>query len=97
VGAVYCGADTENHIPDNEFQFILVIHAVAVLTIQNLFYRSNRNRHLELVAQAAESLSSGDIVEKAIRSKNAWNLLPTQVSALLSVSSLYAKQVLVIL
>lgn len=40
--------------------------------------RNNRNRHLELVAQTAESLSSGDIVEKTIRSKNAWSLLPAQ-------------------
>jgi hypothetical protein len=49
-----------------------------------LVYRNNRNRHLELVAQTAQSLSSGDIVEKTIRSKNAWSLLPAQVSALSS-------------
>ncbi|XP_021919425.1 replication factor C subunit 1 isoform X2 [Zootermopsis nevadensis] len=40
--------------------------------------RGNRKRHLELVAQTAESLSTGDIVEKSIRSRNAWSLLPTQ-------------------
>lgn len=40
--------------------------------------RDNRNRQLELVAQTAESISSGNIVEKTIRSKNAWNLLPAQ-------------------
>lgn len=40
--------------------------------------RDNRNRLLELVAQTAESISSGDVVEKTIRSKNAWNLLPAQ-------------------
>ncbi|GFG38063.1 hypothetical protein Cfor_02338 [Coptotermes formosanus] len=40
--------------------------------------RDNRNRLLELVARTAESISSGDIVEKTIRSKNSWNLLPLQ-------------------
>jgi len=40
--------------------------------------RDNKNRQLELVAQTAESISSGDIVEKTIRSRNAWNLLPAQ-------------------
>ncbi|PNF30645.1 Replication factor C subunit 1 [Cryptotermes secundus] len=40
--------------------------------------RNNRKRHLELVAQTAESLSSGDMVEKTIRSKSAWSLLPAQ-------------------
>jgi hypothetical protein len=59
-----------------------------------LIYRNNRNRHLELVAQTAQSLSSGDIVEKTIRSKNAWSLLPAQVSAVFRFSSLYSKQVL---
>ena len=49
-------------------------------TDAGLSYRDNRNRRLELVAQTAESISSGDIVEKTIRSKNAWNLLPSQVS-----------------
>jgi hypothetical protein len=46
-----------------------------------LIYRDNRNRHLELVALTAESLSAGDLVENSIRSKNAWSLLPAQVSA----------------
>ncbi|KAJ9584532.1 hypothetical protein L9F63_021142, partial [Diploptera punctata] len=40
--------------------------------------KGNKNKHLELVAKTAESLSLGDLTEKGIRSKNAWNLLPMQ-------------------
>ncbi|PSN56812.1 Replication factor C subunit 1 [Blattella germanica] len=40
--------------------------------------KGNRNNQLERIAQTAEILSSGDIVEKAIRSKNSWSLLPMQ-------------------
>lgn len=50
-------------------------------TNEEMNCRGSRNRHLELVAQTAESLSRGDVVEKSIRSKNAWSLLSTQVSA----------------
>jgi hypothetical protein len=60
-----------------------------------LIYRNNRNRHLELVAQTAESLSSGDIIEKTIRSKNSWSLLPVQVSVVFRLGSLYPEQVFV--
>lgn len=59
-----------------------------------LIYRNNKKRHLELVAQTAENLSSGDIVEKTIRSKNAWSLLPAQVSAIFRFGSLYSKRIL---
>ncbi|XP_069671392.1 replication factor C subunit 1 [Periplaneta americana] len=43
--------------------------------------KGNRNKHLELVAKTSESLSTGDLVEKSIRSKNAWSLLPVQAMA----------------
>lgn len=33
---------------------------------------------LERIAESAESLALGDIVEKSIRSNNAWSLLPVQ-------------------
>ncbi|XP_047498187.1 replication factor C subunit 1-like [Penaeus chinensis] len=40
--------------------------------------RGNRRTTLEQLAKTASSLADGDLVEKAIRSKNAWSLLPTQ-------------------
>ena len=33
---------------------------------------------MELVSQAADSFCNGDLVDATIRSKNSWNLLPTQ-------------------
>lgn len=41
--------------------------------------RGNRRITLEQISKTASSLADGDLVEKAIRSKNAWSLLPTQV------------------
>lgn len=35
-------------------------------------------KHLELFAEAADSLSRGDMVERRIRTNNAWTLLPVQ-------------------
>ncbi|KAG7155024.1 Replication factor C subunit 1-like [Homarus americanus] len=40
--------------------------------------KGNRNITLEQLAKTASSLADGDLVEKAIRSNNAWSLLPTQ-------------------
>ncbi|KAF3423622.1 hypothetical protein E2986_03148 [Frieseomelitta varia] len=37
-----------------------------------------KNKLLERIAESAESLALGDIVEKSIRSNNAWSLLPVQ-------------------
>ncbi|KFZ65815.1 Replication factor C subunit 1, partial [Podiceps cristatus] len=38
----------------------------------------NLKKHLVLLSRAADSISDGDIVDKQIRSKQNWNLLPTQ-------------------
>ncbi|XP_033727774.1 replication factor C subunit 1-like [Pecten maximus] len=40
--------------------------------------RGNAARHLSLLARTAHSITDGDLVDKAIRSRMAWNLLPTQ-------------------
>ncbi|XP_042886240.1 replication factor C subunit 1-like isoform X3 [Penaeus japonicus] len=40
--------------------------------------KGNRRITLEQISKTASSLADGDLVEKAIRSKNAWSLLPTQ-------------------
>ncbi|XP_060066245.1 replication factor C subunit 1-like [Ylistrum balloti] len=40
--------------------------------------RGNAAKHLSLLARTAHSISDGDLVDKAIRSRMAWNLLPTQ-------------------
>ncbi|KZC12208.1 Replication factor C subunit 1, partial [Dufourea novaeangliae] len=40
--------------------------------------QGSRNKLLEKVAESAESLALGDIVEKSIRSSGAWSLLPMQ-------------------
>ncbi|XP_026669374.1 replication factor C subunit 1 isoform X2 [Ceratina calcarata] len=37
-----------------------------------------KNALLERIAMSAESIAMGDLVERAIRSNNAWSLLPTQ-------------------
>lgn len=37
-----------------------------------------RNQVLQAVADSAESLALGDLVENAIRRSGAWSLLPTQ-------------------
>ncbi|NXA90318.1 RFC1 factor, partial [Melanocharis versteri] len=38
----------------------------------------NLKKHLVLLSRAADSICDGDIVDKQIRSKQNWNLLPTQ-------------------
>ncbi|NWR28819.1 RFC1 factor, partial [Tachuris rubrigastra] len=38
----------------------------------------NLKKHLVLLSKAADSICDGDIVDKQIRSKQNWNLLPTQ-------------------
>ncbi|XP_009278447.1 PREDICTED: replication factor C subunit 1 [Aptenodytes forsteri] len=38
----------------------------------------NMKKHLVLLSRAADSICDGDIVDKQIRSKQNWNLLPTQ-------------------
>ncbi|XP_063243328.1 replication factor C subunit 1 [Bacillus rossius redtenbacheri] len=40
--------------------------------------KGNPVKTLECVAEAAESLTIGDVVEKTIRSNNSWSLLPVQ-------------------
>ncbi|XP_053978468.1 replication factor C subunit 1 [Hylaeus volcanicus] len=40
--------------------------------------QGSKNKLLEKVAESAESLALGDIVEKSIRSNGAWSLLPMQ-------------------
>ncbi|OWF54886.1 Replication factor C subunit 1 [Mizuhopecten yessoensis] len=40
--------------------------------------RGNASKHLSLLARTAQSISDGDLVDKAIRSRMAWSLLPTQ-------------------
>ena len=41
--------------------------------------RGSKNKHLELLARAADSIAEGDLVDRRIRSKQAWSLLPLQV------------------
>uniref|UniRef100_A0A8C8RXB8 Replication factor C subunit 1 n=1 Tax=Pelusios castaneus TaxID=367368 RepID=A0A8C8RXB8_9SAUR len=38
----------------------------------------NMEKHLMLLSRAADSISDGDLVDRQIRSKQNWNLLPTQ-------------------
>ncbi|XP_064274456.1 replication factor C subunit 1 isoform X1 [Passer domesticus] len=38
----------------------------------------NLKKHLVLLSRAADSICDGDIVDRQIRSKQSWNLLPTQ-------------------
>ncbi|GFY77643.1 replication factor C subunit 1 [Trichonephila inaurata madagascariensis] len=38
----------------------------------------NKNKHLTLLSETAESICIGDIIDKQIRSGNNWSLLPTQ-------------------
>lgn len=45
-----------------------------------IFSRGNLKKHLVLLSRAADSICDGDIVDRQIRSKQNWNLLPTQVS-----------------
>ena len=33
---------------------------------------------MQLVSRAADSFCNGDLVDRTIRNKNSWNLLPTQ-------------------
>ncbi|BES91545.1 replication factor C (activator 1) 1, 145kDa [Nesidiocoris tenuis] len=40
----------------------------------------NKKGKMKLFAEAALALSHGDMIDRAIRSQNAWSLLPTQVS-----------------
>ena len=41
--------------------------------------RGDTCKHLELLSAAADSISDGDLVDRKVRSAQAWNLLPIQV------------------
>lgn len=57
-------------------------YSIAPLFVQENYLavvpKAPREELLERVAQAAESLSLGDMVEKSIRSNGSWSLLPVQ-------------------
>ena len=42
------------------------------------FTLRNQKQLMQLVSRAADSFCVGDLVDRTIRNKNAWNLLPTQ-------------------
>lgn len=48
------------------------------LNIQPLEAKGDRQRHLLLVSEAAESISYGDLIERQIRQNGSWSLLPMQ-------------------
>lgn len=43
----------------------------------------NLKAHLVLLSKTADSISDGDLVDRQIRSRQNWSLLPTQVKATL--------------
>lgn len=43
--------------------------------------RGNMEKHLVLLSKAADSICDGDLVDRQIRSKQNWSLLPTQVNS----------------
>lgn len=40
----------------------------------------NMKAHLVLLSKTADSISDGDLVDRQIRSRQSWSLLPTQVT-----------------
>ena len=48
-----------------------------------LLHSMSRNKRdvMKLVSKAADSFCDGDLVDRTIRSRNAWGLLPTQVQS----------------
>lgn len=48
------------------------------LNIQPLEAKGDRQKHLLLVSEAAESISYGDLIERQIRQNGSWSLLPMQ-------------------
>ncbi|XP_069105828.1 replication factor C subunit 1-like [Argopecten irradians] len=55
--------------------YFIVLDAIV---LSCTFCRGNTARHLSLLARTAHSITDGDLVDKAIRTRQAWNLLPTQ-------------------
>lgn len=51
---------------------------LALFVFNVIFIFLYRNELLGRVAESAESIALGDVVEKSIRSNNAWSLLPIQ-------------------
>ena len=45
-----------------------------------LYFRGDIKKHLDLLSKAADSICDGDLVDKQIRSNQAWSLLPTMVN-----------------
>lgn len=45
-----------------------------------MFIRGNLKNHLVLLSKTADSICDGDLVDKQIRSRQTWSLLPTQVT-----------------
>ena len=60
-------------------------------------FRGDIKKHLDLISKAADSLCQSDLVEKTIRSRMAWRLLPTQVNLSMSVFSLYEEGTCIII
>lgn len=77
------------HNHRNDTQNIVFTTVIVVLFIWNniqlhcpltfLLFRGNVGRHLSLLARAADSLCDGDRVDRSIRERQSWNLLPSAV------------------
>lgn len=42
-------------------------------------FRGDKAQHLSLLARTADSISQGDLVDRLVRTRGSWNLLPIQV------------------
>uniref|UniRef100_A0A336K826 Replication factor C subunit 1 n=1 Tax=Culicoides sonorensis TaxID=179676 RepID=A0A336K826_CULSO len=77
--------DTQEHKGlsiDDKLSFFFHDYNMAPLFVQEnyLFVKPNapKKQQLDLFAEAADSLSLGDLIEKRIRTNSAWTLLPVQ-------------------
>ncbi|KAL1123083.1 hypothetical protein AAG570_002171 [Ranatra chinensis] len=56
----------------------LFVHENYLIVVPHSKEASSKRTKMELFAKAATSLCNGDLIESAIRSNNAWSLLPAQ-------------------
>ncbi|EEB13952.1 Replication factor C subunit, putative [Pediculus humanus corporis] len=85
VRKVFSASDNEKFNLNEKMDLFFQDYSLGPLFVQDAYIhvkpKKARNSELEvmsLISKAADSICYGDVVEKTIRSKNSWNLLPAQ-------------------
>lgn len=82
---VFSSSDHQKMTLRDKEELFFQDYSLGPLFVQDTYLRvrpykanSDKKKALELVSKAADSILLGDVVDRTIRSQNAWNLLPVQ-------------------